>query len=95
MRGRGLDSRGLLTRDLTPLIDIAIAIYRPDGDRLTVVGTEPSPVLPTTSKAQGRFAAKVSDASDGSTLDVAWLFFCKPVPLDEFEKAWIHVRAVA
>ena len=47
MLGRGLNTRGLLTRDLAPLISMygieAIAIYQPNRELVTSVGVSPVP----------------------------------------------------
>lgn len=68
-------SPGLLTRDLAPLISMyrieAIAIYQPGGERVTAVGAAPYPGFPGSDNLS-HFSRKVSNASDGSSLVVAW-----------------------
>lgn len=78
MLGRGLNSRGLLTRDLAPLVNMygikGIAIYQTDGELATSVGIAPPgfPGDPLALATLGRIARKVAQVDDGASLDVAW-----------------------
>ena len=71
--GRGLDARGLLTRDLAPLVSMyrieAIAIYSATGERVTSVGPAPSPAF---SAGADRVAGKTANSANGASLEVAW-----------------------
>ncbi len=76
MLGSGLNSTGLLTRDLAPLVDMygikGIAIYRSGGERVTSVGSTPPPGFPAKPSALNRIAGIVANASEDATLDVGW-----------------------
>ena len=76
MLGRGLTTRGLLTRDLAPLVAQygidAIAIFGPGGDFITSVGVGPPPAFPRQSHDLSRMVGKIASAADGSRLEVAW-----------------------
>ena len=78
MLGHGVNSRGLLTRDLAPLIDMygikGIGIYTSSGAWVTTVGAKPSG-FPGNQVALSRTPARVSYVSnggDGPALEMAW-----------------------
>ena len=70
---RGLETRGLLTRDLAPLVSMygieSIAIYLPNGERVTTVGATPPPEF---AASAGRVAEATANRPDGAKLEVAW-----------------------
>ena len=76
--GRGVNSSGLLTRDLAPLVDRygikGIGIYTPAGALVTVVGVAPSGFSGNPA-ALSHLATRISrDANgvDASALEIAW-----------------------
>lgn len=70
---RGLETRGLLTRDLAPLVSMygieTIAIFRANGERVTSVGATPSPEF---AASAGRVAQTIANNLGGAKLEVAW-----------------------
>ena len=74
--GRGLASRGILTRDLAPLVSMygieSIAVYQRGGQLVTTVGAAPPPGFPGTSHELSRRVRQVARAADSTRLEVAW-----------------------
>ena len=75
MLGHGVNSRGLLTRDLAPLIDMygikGIGIYTSSGAWVTTVGAKPSG-FPGNPSALSHLAAQVSSGYNITGLEIAW-----------------------
>ena len=74
--GRGLASRGILTRDLAPLVSMygieSIAVYQRGGQLVTTVGAAPAPGFPGKSHALSRMVQQVARTADSARLEVAW-----------------------